>query len=177
MNAEVQLSPTSPLVGFIRCSPPSTSLLRVHSQRPRPPSAQRCQTPGHVPSTRFLTALTGCSTHEIAGLLRPAANLGFVSFRARLWPAPATRKQLARVADGVPRDAVHTLRRLPSPTAVPHHCGRCLLVVTIALDSQHPTEIGTSTCSTPSSLGHPGPRTHTLRRAPGFESSDKTLVR
>jgi hypothetical protein len=72
--------------------------------------------------------------------------------------------QRAQVARVVPRDAVHTLRRLPSPTAVPHHCGRCLLAVSVAVRSRNLAE-ATFRFRIPRGRGHPGLTRPALRGA------------
>jgi hypothetical protein len=57
-------------------APPSTWPVRVHSQRPRPPSGRWCQPSARVPSSWFLTTSTAYSVHIPAGLLHPAADHG-----------------------------------------------------------------------------------------------------
>jgi len=97
-------------------SPSSTCPARVHSQEPKLPSAQRCHAPGPVPPSWFLATSTVFSAHRVAGLLRPAANHGVrrVSRWSSPVPGPARRRCRARDDRPVgPRDAVHTLRRLP----------------------------------------------------------------
>jgi hypothetical protein len=74
---------------------------------------------------------------KVTGLLHPATGQGFVAF-------PASRHQggpkAALDTVGIPRDAVHTLRRFPSSAAVPHRCGRCPLAVTDHRPVLHPAE-------------------------------------
>jgi len=73
----------APLMGFSKTAPPSTYALDVHSRvRPfrSPGRFSRFGLPlpraGPVPSSRFLTALTGFSVVRAAGLLHPAADRG-----------------------------------------------------------------------------------------------------
>jgi hypothetical protein len=76
------------------------------------------------PSSWFLTTSTVSSTKKHPGLLHPGhgPEVRCVSARDALG---IDLNRPARVVLMLPRNAVHTLRRIPSPTAVPHHCGRC----------------------------------------------------
>lgn len=56
---------------------------RVHSQRPRPPSADRCHPIGPVPPSRFRNASTASSTCWIASVLQLAAGQGSPWFERR----------------------------------------------------------------------------------------------
>lgn len=65
------------LLGLSKSSPPSTWLLRVHSRPDRNPIfGSGLPRPGLVPSLPFLWASTAFSAHQLAGLLRPAADHG-----------------------------------------------------------------------------------------------------
>jgi len=68
----------------------------------------------HVPPPWFLTTMTAYSVRQGAGLLHPATGQGFAAFRLRHAPAPFLPKEFkSGTLDGAPRNAVHTLRRVP----------------------------------------------------------------
>jgi hypothetical protein len=65
-------------------APPPFSICRSTPGRCRHlPSVERSQTPDLVPPSRFLTALTACSSADVAGLLHPAAGHGVRCRRSR----------------------------------------------------------------------------------------------
>jgi hypothetical protein len=66
---------------------------------------------------------------EVTGLLHPATCQGFAAFRACRFPAPPEGGSARRSA--LPATRFTPFEDFPSPAAVPHHCGRCLPVVTV----------------------------------------------
>jgi len=70
-----------------------------------------CHASGLVPPTWFLTTSTVCSTRQASGLLRPEAERGSLRFSE---PPPRGRPKPTHVDEmSVPRNAVHTPRRIP----------------------------------------------------------------
>jgi len=73
----------------------------------------------------------------------PHISSGCIATRYRPWGslrfrAPQTTDREGRVLyfggfERLPRNAVIPLDEFPSPAAAPHHCGRCLLVVSVRL--------------------------------------------
>jgi len=110
-----------PLMGFVRFFP----FADVPGARPLPRSKSEdpvrfgsaAPTADRVPSSRFLTASTGCSVLQAAGLLRPAASR---RVHCVLRPMVARASSPHRSENpwpwdrsSAPRNAVHTLRRFP----------------------------------------------------------------
>jgi hypothetical protein len=100
--------------------------LRVHSRRPRPPSGRRCH-----PSSSFRPR--GFSPPR---RLSPRRGCRFVAPCCRLWGS--TRCPL-RLPDrpkapcktvAFPAPHFIPFEEFPSSAAAPHHCGRCLPVIT-----------------------------------------------
>jgi hypothetical protein len=151
-----RLAPTPPLLGFVRVPP----LRRYASLASTPGNRGSLRPDGASRRTRSAFVVS----HHHDGLLRSRGR-GFIAPRNRPGVRHVSRHpgahtvrpkgQRAQVAGAVPRDAVHTLRRLPSPTAVPHHCGRCLLAVTVTVRSRNLAE-ATSRFRIPRGRGHPG---------------------
>ena len=122
-SVSLGIRPGSPLHRHSRC---------VHSQHPKMPSAQRCNTPGPVPPSWILTTSTVCSATELQVCCALQPVMGFVAFRVRAPQPPAE-------ADGESRERSRyalPFEEFPSPTAAPRHRGRCLPGVTL---SQRPT--------------------------------------
>jgi len=123
-----RLSADPPLMGFVVCPSadmPSARPLREAeaSVGPTVPPASR------VPPSWFCTTSTVCSAQRVAGLLRPAASRGFAAFR--VFPPPASPEGDKRGSGTVPATRFTPFEEFPSSAAVPHHCGRCLLAVTV----------------------------------------------
>jgi len=121
------------------CAPHPTSFVRVHSQQRcrclRPPSA-----PGRlVPSPWFRTTSTVYSALEFPGLLHHGTGRGSPRFRTML-PLAALPSEEDRLASGqsqhFPAAPFTPPEEVPSTAAVPHRCGRCLLVVVPALPDE-----------------------------------------
>jgi hypothetical protein len=89
--------------------PPAT-LPRVHSRKPRLPSDQCCHTPVHVPPSWFRTTSTACSARELRVCCTPQPAKGSPRF-ART--ASRATREWRGLTGRDPRDAVHTLRRVP----------------------------------------------------------------
>jgi hypothetical protein len=91
-------------------------LSRVHSQEPKPLSARRCQASGHVPSSWFLPTSTVSSARRLRVYCTPQSVMEFAAFsdwhRQRLNTTRRRCLDAGRLTSS-PRDAVHTLRRLP----------------------------------------------------------------
>jgi hypothetical protein len=103
------LSAIPPLMGF-ECLPPVGIPPCVHSQEPRLPSDRRCHTPVHVPPSWFRATSMVSSATELRVCCTPQPTKG----SPRFMHAACSRHPEATRTDGVnPRDAVHTLRRLP----------------------------------------------------------------
>jgi hypothetical protein len=90
------------------CSSPPTFTPGVHSRSPRAPSAEPYQGLGPVPPSRFLTALTACSTRVPRACCIPLPAMRFAAFPARSASPPGGGLSTARLS----RDAAHTLRRM-----------------------------------------------------------------
>jgi len=104
-----RLSLVPPLMGF-ECALPPAYPEHVHSQEPRLPSGRRCHAPTRVPPSWFRTTSMVCSVHGSRVCCTPQPVKGSPRFVLAALPGhpKATRW------DGCsPRDAVHTLRRLP----------------------------------------------------------------
>jgi len=146
------------------------------------PPLRRCASLASTPGSRGSLRPDGTTrrtrsafvvSHHHDGLLRSRGR-GFIAPRNRpgvrrvSWRPEAhavrPKGQRARVAGVIPRDAVHTLRRLPSPIAVPHHCGRCPLAVSVASRSRGLAE-ATTRFRSPSGRGRPGLTLPALRGA------------
>jgi hypothetical protein len=140
-GAPGRLAPTPTLVGFVRVPP-----LRRFASRASTPGSRGSLRPDGA-TRRTCSAFVVSHHHD--GLLR-SRRCGFIAPRYRPGVRRVSRRPVARtvrpegqraqVARVVPRDAVHTLRRLPSPTAVPHHCSRCPPAVTVAARSRDMAE-------------------------------------
>jgi len=89
---------------------PLVYLTRVHSRGPRPPSDRRCQAPIHVPPSWFRTTSMVFSARELRVCCTPQPTKGSPRFMLAVAPL---HPKAARHAGDTPRDAVHTLRRLP----------------------------------------------------------------
>jgi hypothetical protein len=89
---------------------PPVYLPRVHSREPKPPSVRRCHAPALVPPSWFRTTSTGSSTRKLRVCCTPQPAKGSPRF---LLAASPCRSRAARLAGCIPRDAVHTLRRVP----------------------------------------------------------------
>jgi hypothetical protein len=143
-GAPGRLAPTPTLLGFVRVPP----LRRYAFLASTPGSRSPLRPDGATRRTRSAFVVS----HHHDGLLRSKGR-GFIAPRNRPGVRRVSRHPVARtvrpegqraqVAGVVPRDAVHTLRRLPSPTAVPHHCGRCPHAVTVADRSRDMAEATT----------------------------------
>jgi hypothetical protein len=123
-----RLSLVPPLVGFECC--PSAG---IPPARPLP-GAEAPFGPAlpHASSRSALVVshhLDGLLRAKVTGLLHPATGLGFAAFRARRFPVPPEGDAVCRVA--LPATRFTPFEDFPSPAAVPHHCGRCLPVVTV----------------------------------------------
>jgi hypothetical protein len=67
-------------------------------------------------------------------LLHPAAGQGFVAFHAHRGQKPEAVRRRSGARDpevAFPATRFTPFEVFPSPTAAPHHCGRCLLAVTV----------------------------------------------
>lgn len=134
------------LLGLSKVSPPSTWLLRVHSRTDRNLFfGSGLPRPELVPSLPFLWASTVCSAHQLAGLLRPAADHGVrhvsgwmtvsapctccarrgcpLDFAARpVWvprPVMARQPDSARTVGSVPRSRLPPSRPVPFDPITP----------------------------------------------------------
>jgi hypothetical protein len=123
------LSVTPPLVRFTpnQCSLPPISLPRVHSQEPKPPSVRRYHPPNPVPPSWFRTTMTVYSAQKSRVCCTPQPAKGSPRF-VRPSPSPTRRPSWTPLA--VPAKRFTPFEEFPSSEAVPHHCGRCLPVVT-----------------------------------------------
>jgi len=130
LHCQHRLSPMPPLMGFVirptTDVPVARQLAGASSQRP-------C-------GTTRLACSAYVVSHHLDGLLR-ASSRGFVAPRNRSGVrcvshppgANTLASEEARVRDtatALPATRFTPSEEFPSPTAVPHRCGRCLLVVT-----------------------------------------------
>jgi hypothetical protein len=121
--SELSLRAGSPLLSWDSSAftPPPFNTPGVHSRSPRAPSARTYHSPGHVPSSWFLTTLTACSTWVLRACCIPLPAMRFAAFPARFASPPGGGLRSARLS----RDAALTLRRIPlvsSRTASPRPC-------------------------------------------------------
>ena len=152
-------------MGFIRCAPLCRYSRRASTPRSKLPSVQRYHPPNHVPPPRFLTAMTACSARRATGLLHPATDLGFAAFHAaqHLHPLLPRDSRTRDTRTALPATRFTPFEDFPSSTAVPHHCGRCLLAVTVAIHLRH--------------RPRPAPPVHPQRRSAVGLSAMRTLRR
>jgi hypothetical protein len=111
-----------------------------------------CPLPGaEAPFGPMAPAIRSCSafvvSHHPGGLLHTVGR-GFVAPRCQSWgssrcgspgPSPVAVRRGAGVIEDRSRDG-RTLRRVPSSTAAPHHCGRCLRAVAALREQVEPTD-------------------------------------
>jgi hypothetical protein len=89
----------------------------------RPPGTTRR---GHVPSSRFLSALTACSERELRVYCAPQPVMGFAVFQVILTSPPQAGLSFVR-----PSPTAETpFGVFPSSIAAPRHRGRYLPVIT-----------------------------------------------
>jgi len=130
LHCRHRLSPTPPLLGFERRpttdTPAARQLAGASSRRPRGTTRWACS--AYVVS------------HHLDGLLR-APDRGFVAPHNRsrvrcVSPPPGTNTAASEevlvqdTTTALPATRFTPSKEFPSPTAVPRHRGRCLLVVT-----------------------------------------------
>jgi len=92
----------------------------------------------HVPTSWFHTTSPVYSAHQVSSLLHP--ETGKSSLRFQVLPPPSVSRSQRLMGDGplFPLARFTPFEEFPSPVAVPHHCGRCLLaVMSLANRSEH----------------------------------------
>jgi hypothetical protein len=110
----------APLVRFAS-TPPSTSPVRVHSREQAPFGAPPPSV-ALVPPSWFLTTSTVFSTLRLAGLLRPAAGLGFAAFQ--VLPEPVSSEDGSGPPGTLPATRVsYPSKSFPRRQPEPHPCG------------------------------------------------------
>jgi hypothetical protein len=129
----------APLMGFVRLvCPASVSTRPVHSPEPRLRSAMGYDTHRHVPPSWFCTTSTVFSRTG-SRALHLGTGRGSPCFHLT---HPVTRSGSCVLI------ALTPLEEFPSPVAVPHHCGRCLLAVHATRTTHHTRTAGRpSSCS------------------------------
>jgi hypothetical protein len=108
-------------------APPPFYLQRVHSRKPRLPSARRIQSSSLVPPSWFLTTSTVYSALGLRVCCTPLPAMEFDAFPASGFPA---HPKVAWKLVTFPAPRVIPFEEFPSSAAVPHHCGRCPPAVT-----------------------------------------------
>jgi len=83
----------------------------------------------HVPTSWFHTTSPVYSAHQVSSLLH--LETGKSSLRFQVLPPPSASRSQRLMGDGplFPHARFTPFEEFPSPVAVPHHCGRCLLAV------------------------------------------------
>lgn len=82
----------------------------------------------HVPLSWFLTTTTVCSTHQLRTYCSSVPTRGSLRFRP-LHPVTIKQARWHSPKSTSPQRGFIPLDEFPSLVAVPHHCGRCPLVV------------------------------------------------
>ena len=133
------LSVTPPLVRFTPslCALPPVHPKCVHSQEPKPPSVRRYHPPNHVPPSWFRTTMTAFSAQESRVCCTPQPAKGSPRF---VRPSSSAAQRRLWIPLAVPAKRFTPFEEFPSSAAVPHHCGRCLHVVTDHRPEHQPAE-------------------------------------
>lgn len=130
-----RLAPTPPLLRFAKCVPSRRHACRASTPGSRSPlRPDGYQPSGPDPSSWFLPTSTVSSARRSRVCCTPQPDKGSSRFTltgARRPRPSEDGPEHGTLAVALPATRFTPFEVFPSPTAAPHHCGRCLLAVTV----------------------------------------------